>query len=86
MLETYFLLKNDILSEDDLLGRSHNNPEVMYINEGRVAGLAYARNNRVYPIAESTSSGVYIRHFLLSHFIAGIERWMIDLQVPKLVL
>ncbi|KAH3811328.1 hypothetical protein DPMN_139739 [Dreissena polymorpha] len=56
MLETYFLLKNDILSEDDLLGRSHNNPEVMYINEGRVAGLAYARNNRVYPIAESTSS------------------------------
>ncbi|KAH3811484.1 hypothetical protein DPMN_139894 [Dreissena polymorpha] len=74
MLEMYFLLKNDILSEDDLLGRSHNNPVVMHINEGRMAGLAYARNNRVYPIAESTSSGIYIRHFLLRLFTPGIGK------------
>ncbi|WAR27242.1 GCYB2-like protein [Mya arenaria] len=64
-LETYFLVKNDLFSDEELIGRSHGNQEVTYINEGKVEAT-FAKQNKVHPLTTSPPSGVllYLRYRL----------------------
>ena len=56
-LQTYFLIRNDGATDDELIGRSKfGNQDITYINEGKV-DTPFVKGNRVHPANESPSSG-----------------------------
>lgn len=59
LLETYFLIKNNNATEDDLIGRpKYGNQDITYINEGKMEATPFDKHNKIYPaMNESPSSG-----------------------------
>ncbi|XP_060563345.1 guanylate cyclase soluble subunit beta-2-like [Ruditapes philippinarum] len=57
-LQTYFLVRNEGATDDELIGRSKfGNQDITYINEGKV-DTPFVKGNKVHPANESPSSGV----------------------------
>jgi len=54
LLETYFLLKNDLITDEDLIGPPVTQ-EMTYVNESKMDS-PFSRNNKIHPLAEASFS------------------------------
>ena len=73
-INTYFLLKNECVSDGELLGRRHRgcdgNADIIFVDEGKQE-VRFDKCNKVHPWNENPSSGGLFM-FLL-HFVSCFE-------------
>lgn len=56
-LETYYLINNELATDDELIGRpKFANEDITFINEGKV-DTPFVKGSKVHPANESPSSG-----------------------------